>query len=120
MPVGSQKVGHSTPFTSKQIKPFSQSFGQHTNWRHFIYTKILPLFLSVGVIVFGLISRHLLKSSIKKNLGIKEHVILDSLVVRISACHVEGPGSIPGRGDSIFYVSRNRKSIFHADRNIFE
>ena len=24
--------------------------------------------------------------------------ILDSLVVRISACHVEGPGSIPGRG----------------------
>ena len=23
---------------------------------------------------------------------------LDSLVVRISACHVEGPGSIPGRG----------------------
>ena len=24
---------------------------------------------------------------------------LDSLVVRISACHVEGPGSIPGRGD---------------------
>ena len=26
--------------------------------------------------------------------------ILDSLVVRISACHVEGPGSIPGRGES--------------------
>ena len=25
--------------------------------------------------------------------------ILDSLVVRISACHVEGPGSIPGRGE---------------------
>ena len=24
---------------------------------------------------------------------------LDSLVVRISACHVEGPGSIPGRGE---------------------
>ena len=24
--------------------------------------------------------------------------VLDSLVVRISACHVEGPGSIPGRG----------------------
>ena len=25
--------------------------------------------------------------------------ILDSLVVRISACHVEGPGTIPGRGE---------------------
>ena len=25
---------------------------------------------------------------------------LDSLVVRISACHVEGPGSIPGRGEN--------------------
>jgi hypothetical protein len=25
--------------------------------------------------------------------------ILVSLVVRISACHVEGPGSIPGRGE---------------------
>ena len=28
--------------------------------------------------------------------------ILDSLVVRISACHVEGPGSIPGRGVQTF------------------
>ena len=27
------------------------------------------------------------------------HQFLDSLVVRISACHVEGPGSIPGRGE---------------------
>ena len=27
---------------------------------------------------------------------------LDSLVVRISACHVEGPGSIPGRGGLFF------------------
>ena len=24
--------------------------------------------------------------------------LLDSIVVSISACHVEGPGSIPGRG----------------------
>ena len=30
--------------------------------------------------------------------------ILDSLVVRISACHVEGPGSIPGRGVHFFAV----------------
>ena len=29
------------------------------------------------------------------------HQFLDSLVVRISACHVEGPGSIPGRGVSL-------------------
>ena len=30
------------------------------------------------------------------------HKFLDSLVVRISACHVEGPGSIPGRGENFF------------------
>ena len=30
---------------------------------------------------------------------ITRHLFLDSLVVRISACHVEGPGSIPGRGE---------------------
>ena len=30
------------------------------------------------------------------------HPFLDSLVVRISACHVEGPGSIPGWGGFIF------------------
>ena len=28
-----------------------------------------------------------------------QHQVLDSLVVSISACHVEGPGSIPGRGE---------------------
>ena len=33
------------------------------------------------------------------------HQFLDSLVVRISACHVEGPGSIPGRGDYTFVVT---------------
>ena len=32
---------------------------------------------------------------------------LDSLVVRISACHVEGPGSIPGRGET-FSTFRTR------------
>ena len=31
------------------------------------------------------------------------YTFLDSLVVRISACHVEGPGSIPGRGE-FFYL----------------
>ena len=30
--------------------------------------------------------------------------VLDSLVVRISACHVEGPGSIPGRGDHFLFM----------------
>ena len=30
--------------------------------------------------------------------GHDTYQFLDSLVVRISACHVEGPGSIPGRG----------------------
>ena len=33
---------------------------------------------------------------------LKMSPILDSLVVRISACHVEGPGSIPGRGVKSF------------------
>ena len=32
-----------------------------------------------------------------------KHQFLDSLVVRISACHVEGPGSIPGRGGFFFH-----------------
>ena len=34
---------------------------------------------------------------------VTEHQFLDSLVVRISACHVEGPGSIPGRGEDFFH-----------------
>jgi hypothetical protein len=36
------------------------------------------------------------------------HWFLDSLVVRISACHVEGPGSIPGRGE-IFWTCLGRQ-----------
>ena len=34
-----------------------------------------------------------------------QHRFLDSLVVRISACHVEGPGSIPGRGETFGHQS---------------
>ena len=34
--------------------------------------------------------------------------ILDSLVVRISACHVEGPGSIPGRGGNFLEAKMAR------------
>ena len=37
------------------------------------------------------------------------HQFLDSLVVRISACHVEGPGSIPGRGEH-FWLPEGRKN----------
>ena len=33
---------------------------------------------------------------------------LDSLVVRISACHVEGPGSIPGRGETFLFPLKRR------------
>ena len=36
------------------------------------------------------------------------HQFLDSLVVRISACHVEGPGSIPGRGETFSFQRRVR------------
>ena len=36
------------------------------------------------------------------------HRFLDSLVVRISACHVEGPGSIPGRGGNFFEAKMAR------------
>ena len=36
------------------------------------------------------------------NISCHSQQILDSLVVRISACHVEGPGSIPGRGGKLF------------------
>jgi hypothetical protein len=34
--------------------------------------------------------------------SVLSYQFLDSLVVRISACHVEGPGSIPGRGGTFF------------------
>ena len=39
---------------------------------------------------------------VSKFLRSLSHLFLDSLVVRISACHVEGPGSIPGRGGQCF------------------
>ena len=35
------------------------------------------------------------------------HQFLDSLVVRISACHVEGPGSIPGRGETFSFATKS-------------
>ena len=35
------------------------------------------------------------------------HRFLDSLVVRISACHVEGPGSIPGRGEIFSFSTKS-------------
>ena len=42
------------------------------------------------------------------------HQFLDSLVVRISACHVEGPGSIPGRGEHFLCQSSGfRKCVRH-------
>ena len=43
--------------------------------------------------------------------------ILDSLVVRISACHVEGPGSIPGRGEHFFLVSLLHSTNFLLEKN---
>ena len=33
---------------------------------------------------------------------------LDSIVVSISACHVEGPGSIPGRGGNFLEAKMAR------------
>ena len=33
------------------------------------------------------------------------HVVLGSIVVSISACHAEDPGSIPGRGVHFFFPS---------------
>ena len=41
--------------------------------------------------------------------------VLDSLVVRISACHVEGPGSIPGRGEYILDFLSWISRIFFAN-----
>ena len=40
--------------------------------------------------------------------SLDDHQFLDSLVVRISACHVEGPGSIPGRGENYFWESKQK------------
>ncbi len=36
--------------------------------------------------------------------GISSHLFLNSLVVRISACHVEGLGSIPSWGETFLVV----------------
>ena len=36
-----------------------------------------------------------------------QYRFLDSLVVRISACHVEGPGSIPGRGEIFSLLAKS-------------
>ena len=47
-------------------------------------------------IAIGVLSRH-------------RHV-LGSIVVSISACHVEDPGSIPGRGDFFFLSPQLLKS----------
>ena len=47
-----------------------------------------------------------------KFLTLLSQQFLDSLVVRISACHVEGPGSIPGRGVNFCTISLiERKSV---------
>ena len=49
--------------------------------------------------------------SLFSNLGslssVTGHRFLDSLVVRISACHVEGPGSIPGRGEIFSLLTKS-------------
>ena len=47
-------------------------------------------------------------------------IILDSLVVRISACHVEGPGSIPGRGEIIFEVLSLSLNLWCQSRKMFK
>ena len=44
-------------------------------------------------------------------LWLYELTILDSLVVRISACHVEGPGSIPGRGVNLLDMIHNDNQL---------
>ena len=65
--------------------PFSQS-ESHTVWESSLYTDIEKKKIC------GVLTNNL-------QLIIQ---FLDSLVVRISACHVEGPGSIPGRGGIFF------------------
>ena len=44
--------------------------------------------------------------------------ILDSLVVRISACHVEGPGSIPGRGEFFLRDAQLELIVFFCWQNL--
>ena len=45
-----------------------------------------------------------ISGSRSQEFGWEKYQVLDSLVVRISACHVEGPGSIPGRGGKFFHI----------------
>ena len=53
-----------------------------------------------------------ISGSRSQEFGWEKYQVLDSLVVRISACHVEGPGSIPGRGGN-FFLSHQ---IFQRDK----
>ena len=46
------------------------------------------------------------------------HRFLDSLVVRISACHVEGPGSIPGRGEIFSFSTKSFSLSFSINKKL--
>ena len=76
-----------------------------------MYTKLFPD-RPINKICFGFLAQSYLSLqvfAIDKQVGTNEKVLgrqfLDSLVVRISACHVEGPGSIPGRGEHFLALS---------------
>ena len=47
-----------------------------------------------------------------ESLTLSYQQFLDSLVVRISACHVEGPGSIPGRGETFFHIFKLERFLW--------
>ena len=48
---------------------------------------------------FGCLSQG---SSLRQEPGFSQNHLRGSIVVSISACHAEDPGSIPGRGDLLF------------------
>ncbi len=65
----------------------------------FIYVLLILVCYIFKIPAHSLRNRSLAetKSRTPQNQFISYHILV-SLVVRISACHVEGPGSIPGRG----------------------
>ena len=63
--------------------------------------KLLLVFMCAATYNFSVKTMNYHHRNRPDSLNLRQcHPILDSLVVRISACHVEGPGSIPGRGES--------------------
>ena len=52
-----------------------------------------------------------LKQYVEANMVISEQVVLDSIVVSIPACHAGDRGSIPRRGEKLFFGLKDDQTL---------